>query len=460
MCRRHAFQQLAPLLAALTVAGGAARAQSPSVTIPPNLIVPNYERIPIGQREGIEAGAFVARTNDAAANWYNPAGLVRSEASAINSAVGYEWIRISVEGIGTTAGRSRLSTVGTLVAGVLGAPIIRSDRWRVGFSLTRPLAWRPSGVDAASAVPLGEGSEALGYAAEADLSSYIPAVAVGYAPGGRSSRVRLGAGLGFSVTGLSQSQSVTGQVVTDAGAGTATRRFTAEGNTAQALVTGGAQWDVHPRVALGARIVSPGLRLTGTSRLSYHATISEQPGFADMTLRDTEAKFVYKIPLEVDIGAALRAARGEVEVGVRYHGSVSAHDLYSSDVAGRLVRADGRIPPSVEAVPFAAARNSARSITNVVVGGHYQILSRIRVHAGFATDRSPVDDQTTSLFRKVNLYRVTTGASFTWSSLSGSLGIAYSAGSSTRRTTQDTDDGRPVETGLTVRSINLSYALS
>jgi long-subunit fatty acid transport protein len=343
---------------------------------------------------------------------------------------------------------------------VLGAPIIRSDRWRVGFSVTRPLAWRPSGIDAAHAVRLGGESDALGYAAEADLSSYIVGAAVGYAPGGRGARVRLGAGLGLSRTSLSQSQSVTGQVVSDAGAGAATRGFTAEGSTAEALVTGGVQWDVHPRVSLGVRVVSPGLRLTGTSRLSYHESRSEQPGFTDLTFRDTGAEFAYKVPLEVDVGAALRATKGEVEVGVRYHGSVSAYDLYSSDVAGQLLRADGGSPPSVDAVPFGAARNSARSITNVAVGGHYQILSRLRVHAGFATDQSPVDEQATSLFRKVNLYRVTAGASFTGSTLSGSLGIGYSSGSGARRTTQETDDGRSVETGLQVRSINLVYAVS
>ena len=49
-----------------------------AVTVPPNLILPNYDRVPVGQSEGIEAGAYIARTNDAAANWYNPAGLGRS----------------------------------------------------------------------------------------------------------------------------------------------------------------------------------------------------------------------------------------------------------------------------------------------------------------------------------------------------------------------------------------------
>ena len=53
----------------------------PAVAVPPSLVVPNYDRLPVGQREGIEAGAFLARTNDAGANWYNPAGLALAHAS-------------------------------------------------------------------------------------------------------------------------------------------------------------------------------------------------------------------------------------------------------------------------------------------------------------------------------------------------------------------------------------------
>ena len=67
------------------VAGGAVvDAQAPpSVSVPMSLILPNYDRVPIGQREAIEAGAFAARTNDAGSNWFNPAGLARARESSI-----------------------------------------------------------------------------------------------------------------------------------------------------------------------------------------------------------------------------------------------------------------------------------------------------------------------------------------------------------------------------------------
>ncbi|HUL49619.1 MAG TPA: hypothetical protein VLT79_06370, partial [Gemmatimonadales bacterium] len=62
-----------------------------TIAAPPTLIITNYDRIPIGQREGIEGGAYVARTDDASAAWFNPAGLAKSEKSALNaSATAYE----------------------------------------------------------------------------------------------------------------------------------------------------------------------------------------------------------------------------------------------------------------------------------------------------------------------------------------------------------------------------------
>ena len=65
---------------ALLVAGTRlAAGQTGDFVLPAGSALPNYDRVSIGQREGIEANAFVARTDDAGANWYNPAGLAQSE---------------------------------------------------------------------------------------------------------------------------------------------------------------------------------------------------------------------------------------------------------------------------------------------------------------------------------------------------------------------------------------------
>ena len=60
-------------------------AQDVSVEIPSNTILPNYERIALGQRETIEAGAYLVRAEDALACWYNPAGLAASERTQVSA---------------------------------------------------------------------------------------------------------------------------------------------------------------------------------------------------------------------------------------------------------------------------------------------------------------------------------------------------------------------------------------
>src|SRR5690349_18068359 len=45
------------------------------VPAPKNIILPNYDNVLIGPVEAVEAGAYLARTQDASASFYNPAGL-------------------------------------------------------------------------------------------------------------------------------------------------------------------------------------------------------------------------------------------------------------------------------------------------------------------------------------------------------------------------------------------------
>jgi hypothetical protein len=88
-----------------------------------------YERVRLGQREAHEAGAYVARTSDAVAGWYNPAGLALSRGSGLNaSATAEEWVRFRFGSAVNEVARSRLQSIGSFVAAVLGAPVIKSDR--------------------------------------------------------------------------------------------------------------------------------------------------------------------------------------------------------------------------------------------------------------------------------------------------------------------------------------------
>ena len=426
-----------------------------AVAVPPSLLLPNYDRLPVGQREGIEAGAFLARTNDAGANWYNPAGLGKSVETSLNAgATAYEWTSMGLEGFGTSQGRSRINTVGTLLSVAIGKGTIKSDEWRLGFSVARPLVWRPSSIDF---VFSPAANQVVAFASGVELDVMIPGVAVAFAPGGVNvGRLRIGAGLGMAITSLTQNQSISSRVTTATSSSLTEQNFSAEGSTWQLQPSGGVQWDATSRVILGARVVAPGIPILGGTRLTLKNSQFTSPTSIDLVFRDDTATFEYKRPLEASVGAAYRASSFEFELDVHYYGAINSYELYNSSVPGRLTTVDSSGTPTVTAAPFVPTANSARAVTNVSIGGNYRLSPSLRVQAGFASDLSPVDDADQSMFRKVDLSRFTTGVSITGQRLSGSVGIGYSFGSGSRGSIGPATG----ETRFKVKTVNVLFGLS
>ena len=446
------------LIATIAVLAGAMPSRAQTVSVPPSLILPNYDRLPIGQREGVEGGAYVARTNDAAAAWYNPAGLGQSRKSALNaSATAYEYTSMELEGFGTSEGRSRISSIGTLLSFVIGEDVIRSRNWRFGFAITHPVVWQPSSIELAFTMQAG--AELLAYATDVDLSVMIPSLSAAYVPGGAGiGKLRLGAGLGMAITTVGQSVSFSDRVTTPAAASVAARDFSADGEVWNLVPTLGLQWDATPSISFGTRISAPGMKVLGSSRMRLQNSRYSNVEVRDLVFADPEVEMDYKQPFEADVGVAFDVFKGEVEIDVHYFGAIDPYALYASDVAGRLT-VDSGAGPTVTSVPFTPTTNSARSVVNVAIGGSRPISQKVRVHVGFSTDQSPVD-QSLSMFRQVNLKRFTAGFSLTGARLSGSLGLGYSTGSGTRQTLGSTEGGQQTTTRLNVKAANLLFALS
>src|SRR5262249_14950908 len=57
-------------------------------TPPPNLVVPNYDMVPVGPFGGLEGPAHAARVDDPSAAWFNPAGLARQMSAQISGSAG------------------------------------------------------------------------------------------------------------------------------------------------------------------------------------------------------------------------------------------------------------------------------------------------------------------------------------------------------------------------------------
>jgi hypothetical protein len=452
------------LLASIVVVPSVRDLSAQEIVVPPSrsLGLPNYDRIPVGQREGVEAGAFVARTNDAGAGWYNPAGLAQADKSALNaSANAYEWTRLTFSGLGASTDRAEFSSLSTYVGAVVGRPPLPWSKWRLGVSVTRPLSWSPGELNAAFYPPSSGGTERLGYSSNVDLSTQLWGLSVGYAPRGvGKSPLRVGGGIAVAHTSLSQDLRLSDRITTSTTASTQLRSLSADGSANSLVATGGLQWDMSRRVAFGLRVVSAGIGITRGGSLELEGSDFSSNSSADATLRDEHAGFNYKIPFETDAGITFRFGRGEIEGDVRYYGSIDRYVLYESDSLATITRVSGDNPPVVSSAPFPTAYNSAKSVTNVAMGGNYRVTSALTLRAGFGSDMSPVATVTASNFVQADLYRASVGLTFAWTSLSGSLGAAYDWGAGDRGNLATTASGAAADTRLEVRTINLVYAFS
>lgn len=441
-------------LTVLALVPALASAQIEEIALPGNALLPNYERVPLGQREAIEAGAYLVRTDDALSTWYNPAGLVSSERTQVSaSSNSYEGVTLEMAGRREKTSSLRFAALGSFFGVVIAEPINTSGRYRLGFSIANPLAWEPGNIDFAP--DLAPGSR-LGVISSVRLSRTEYALSFGYRAG---ARLRLGASAGVSTTSLTQSQDILLTEGEPSAGRTRRRTFGTDGSIWHAVGQLGAQVDLTDALGLGVMVRSPGLRLSGSSGLFATAGDYRGDGFEDVTFIDGAADFDYRLPFSLGAGVAYRFARGAIEADVRYYGESTSHALFESDATG-LHNVSSGTGTTTTAVGLRPTPNAWRDVVNVAVGGNFQVTDELRVHAGFNTDRSPVADPETSMFRQIDLLGFSTGVSFTLWQFVGTLGLGYSTGESDATAVAEDASGAPVSTTLKVSSFRVSYAIT
>jgi long-subunit fatty acid transport protein len=449
------------LLAAclILVPVGTLRAQAEEFSVPPNSILPNYNRVSVGQREALEGGAYVARTDDALANWYNPAGLASSEKTALNASSNvYEITKTTLSGIGEKESGTRFRAVGGFFGIVIGKPIARSDRWRFGFGLTSPVAWAPSSLDGAFNLPAGDATEAFSYSSTVNFNTVIPSLNAAYRV---SPTLRAGIGVGYGMTDLTQNQALTDRLVSETGVLTGIRAFSTDGTARHLLLTGGVQWDLARAITVGAIVSPPGFRIGGSSQIRFTQLVFQAAGTEDdLAFGDPEAKFDYKMPFRAAAGATFRYSKGQVELDVRYHGAEDQYELLSSDSTAVRITTDAAGVPTVSAPAFTPVLHQARSIVSFAVGANYSLSRSLRFHAGLFTDPSPVSGPSRSTFRAVNLTGASGGLSLGSGRLTGSVGVSASWGTTTDRAIGPSLGGLQAITDVSIRTFTALYAVS
>ena len=136
------------------------------------------------------------------------------------------------------------------------------------------------------------------------------------------------------------------------------------------------------------------------------------------------------MPFEFKAGVAWVGERAQAEFDVfTYSGTGEYRGVESSELITVAVDSGQGGAPVVAEFPYQGATVDSRGVVNVAIGGRYQ-LAKARtwtLHAGYATDRSPVGDRDTA-FTKVNLQHVTVGVSGRLAVFLGSMGLSYSSG--------------------------------
>ena len=426
----------------------------PALSGPP--VLPNYERVPVGEREALEAGAFIARTSDANANWFNPAGLALVDRTGANlSANAYEATTIQVASLRRETSTLRLSPIGTFFGLAVKEPLTSSDKIRYGVFIARPISWQTGTLDESADL---DAQNNFTVTSDATLTRMEPGVAIGVR---MSDNFRLGGSLGVSVTTMSLSQELTLRTTTTDSSSTTRRSLSVDASAWHLVPRVGMQWNLNEQWRLGAVAAAPGLQMLGSTRMSLGVgSYASEDRYRDLTFRDEEADFEYSLPFSAGIGLAWNYSRGSIEGVVRYYGGSDEHDMITTELGATLVDAIGGGPPTVSTLAVPAIPNSWGAVTNFAVGGNYVVSDELQLHLGFNTDGSPVEDPDRSMFRKVNLIGGTAGLSYQGPTFGATIGVGYSAGSSDPIEQLPGFGTPPVETRLKVSTFRGLYSFS
>ncbi len=409
------------LLLAVTAAGSALGQQD--FTVPPTLLIPNYDRVYPGLLEALEGGAFVARARSAPALFYNPAGIALSERTVLNaSAQGYQLTTISGSGFQQSSG-GVFETMPSFLGLVLGKEVIDWESVRLGFAVVHPVH---SDLTAIASTTPAVGQRAS-YSVHSSFDTLTPIFSVGWAV---APSFRIGGSIEFPYTSLSNTGELSGEITTATTSRATLRTLAVTGSTLKVRGTVGLQWDPLGWLKLGVLVRSPGLNIKSGGSLQYEALTTLTNGTRQVFFQDAGAEFQYKLPLEAGLGAAVEFGPVAIEVDLRWHDGTDTYALYSSTEVGRVVDTTTGTPVTSD-FAFPGVSYRARQTWNGSIGAHVALSQNFVISAGSYLDYSPVDPAVGKAFRQVNVWGVRAGVSFRIDKLAAAVGGGWERGTGT-----------------------------
>ncbi len=421
-------------------------------TAPPNLLLANYDSVPVGPFGGLEGSAYVARVGDPSAAWFNPAGLSRQRTAQISGSAGvYQRISVAPRALPNSGGSiQQLPNFVGLTFNVHGG-------LTAGAAVLTTTAWMQE-TDSELILTRQAGNERLALSADSGFTRRIAAAGLGYRGAGGWSA---GGGLSLSMMDLRLVQSISDRLADNTTLSTLMVTARAAGSAMQLRTQAGVQYDTaHLRFGLAMR--SPGLSITRSGTVTLDGVLDRGAASVGASIFDPDARMEYHQPWEFQGGAGYVTPRFELELDIQGYTAIGSYQMLSTPQPTLIYSSAGDgTPPSVTSRPFAGLTSVSDGVVNAAVGGHFRVLRNrdLRIHGSFATSQSPVgaDDQ---VFNKVDLVSWTLGASGSWAKLQFAVGVNRHTGTSDDVFVRNLLNGEPVRTAFDVKTTGFIYSIA
>jgi len=439
--------------AALCLAAHPAYAQVDQVvTPPPNLVLANYDSVPVGPFGGLEGSAYVARVGDPSAAWFNPAGLARENTAQVSGSAGvYQNTSITPEALPNRGGSFQQ------LPNFVGFTFAPRPRLTVGAAVLTTNSWNQE-TDAELVSPVAGGQQRFAYSADSTYDRRILALGAGYQV---DDAWRVGGGLAFSLMDVRLVQTISDRIGAPAGLRSLLVSSRASGSAIQIRTQGGVQYE-KSQWRLGAAVRTPGLTFHRTGAVTLDGVIDAGAESAGASVFDPEADLEYKLPWEFQGGAAWVRNRVELEVDLQTYSSIDAYSMLTSAQPVVVYRDTGTgQAPSVVTQPFSGLASASDGVVNVSVGGHVRPLQNrdLRVHAGVGSNQSPVASQD-QIFNKVDLLVWSLGVSGSFGRLQFAAGFNHQSGTAHDVTLRNLLNGQVVQSSMDVAMTGFIYSLA
>jgi hypothetical protein len=421
-------------------------------TPPPNLVVSNYDNVPVGPFGGLEGMAYVARVGDPSAAWFNPAGLARQNTAQISGSAGvYQRTSITPESLPNRGGSFQQ------LPNFVGFTFAPRPRVTVGAALVTNNSWNQE-TDAELITPVTGGQQRFAYSADSKFERRTLAFSAGYQGEGAW---RYGGGLAFSLMNVRLVQSASDRIGDSSGLRSLLVAARTSGSALQLRSQAGVQYDTS-RWRFGAAIRTPGLTFHSSGVVTLDGLLDTGAASLGASVFDPEADFEYHLPWEFQGGAAWVRERMEIEFNLQAYTSIGAYSMISTEQQVLIYGdAGANRPPTVISQPFPGFVSASDGVVNVGVGGHFRPLQSrdLRVHAGFGTNRSPVGAEDV-VFNKVDLFTWSLGVSGSLGRFQFSAGFNHQSGHADDVTLRNLLNGQLVQSTMDVGMTGFIYSLA